>query len=528
MDDSVEAWNIPPGETSELCASRIFRRFPALQTIAFEGWDFDSAHEEASVKDFLNLTVVCAPELEHVSTLVFENCSLITLPVVVGLSWSFRNLKHLIVPSLSKSWDDPVTVRSACVALARLSSLETLVTCQWAHTNESLAELAVLTSLRCLAAGGGNNLTQLGIQSLCKLTNLVDLQLGGLKCSGKDIVSLKLLKKLEVLEISSAPHLGDEVFPVVQTFSKLETLIVWQSPGITCRGLQTLTHLQHLKSIALFIEVDDEGWRALAGHKTLFHLQVRALKLEGEELDPLVSVEEVWLYEVLPGPLRFKALLPNMRLLCTELLHPGALPCLKDHQKLSCLTVNQMYPDPLLLQPSAHSPLSGLPVLPSLTSLELSALWPMTDRDLEALLAHTHLTKLWIYNGSLVSDKGLHSLGSLPRLTSLVLSRFHAATEQGLLGLCRCSGLRYIHFMEVGGLTPDVLRAMLMTVPLEVVSVSGCNGVSKEDCRLLRKEICQSLLADIDWFPRGADRAQHWQQLIQHALRREGEQIDEW
>jgi Leucine-rich repeat (LRR) protein len=82
-------------------------------------------------------------------------------------------------------------------------------------------------------------LTDGGLESVATLTELKELRAGGTSVSARGLVKLKVLSKLERLDLQRCKRVGDDAVPVLSTFAKLRVLDI-KDTAITEQGIAQL------------------------------------------------------------------------------------------------------------------------------------------------------------------------------------------------------------------------------------------------------------------------------------------------
>ncbi len=218
----------------------------------------------------------------------------------------------------------------------------------------------------------------------------------------------------------------DADMPKLRNLNSLETLI-FNTSGITSRGLEHVKHLPRLKRLDLIRSyVAGDGFRVVAEMKRLKTLNVNGI--ENDELAHLSSMTGLTSLTIASklisdAGLEHLAKLKNLETLSITSgpITGAGLVHLKGMDKLRSLVLNDTA--------IGDNGLVHLEELASLRVLQLSDT-NVSDPGMQSLARLTGLTHLYLNNND-ISDKGLENLSGLRQIILLGLTGTHV-TSQGL------------------------------------------------------------------------------------------------
>lgn len=380
--------------------------------------------------------------------------------------------------------------------LTEFTNLRKLDLGPWIERNDQVFLIFKhLTNLSYLNLRGCCRLTdEIGPESLKHLVQLTTLILSHRRFDDKQLESLKDLKELTYLDLSSCLELSDQGLQEIASLNKLEVLNLSQCFEIHDLGIKSLRPLSHLSTLNLYrcSEITDEALEN--GIKFLASLSVLDLtectKITDQGLAALSSL----------------SLLSKLTLdSCRSITYKG-LKALKNLENLTSLNLKwcglqdkdlkglKRYKNlkSLLLEDFKISyGLRYLKNLTTLTTLELSN-FPLntgsnsiSNRAIEAL-PPLHLTTLKLGGNQLLTDEGLRNLAPLTSLTHLDLSLCHGITDQGLKNLYPLSSLTYLSLMICSGITDKGIKKLKQLNQLKSLNLAHCMGITNKGLQKLK------------------------------------------
>lgn len=158
--------------------------------------------------------------------------------------------------------------------LAAFPHLQSLNLYETPLTDEGLANLRPLVSLKHLNLGSCRRITDDGVKHLAPLNNLESLNLGFCRrITDKGFAVLEKFRKLKTLNLSIT-NVRDDRLKTIAAMDELQHLDLDNTP-ITDEGLRHLADMRKLRSLRFVgAAVTDNGIAALHGIKTLRFLNV--------------------------------------------------------------------------------------------------------------------------------------------------------------------------------------------------------------------------------------------------------------
>ncbi len=138
---------------------------------------------------------------------------------------------------------------------------------------------------------GVNRVTDAGLQTICRFTNLEDLSIGGEQITAEGFAQLARLPQLRKLSISHARLDNSLLAQCIGPLKQLRELSIYDCP-ITGDALLGIVHLRNLEELSIDCRgVNDESVPALIGFTGLRSLDIEGTSITDRSLPVLCSLK---------------------------------------------------------------------------------------------------------------------------------------------------------------------------------------------------------------------------------------------
>jgi internalin A len=401
--------------------------------------------------------------------------------------------------------------------LAELADCRSLTYLGLAGTRVSDAGLVHLTKLPLLedlALGvynEGAHITNEGLRTVGKLTNLTSLDLSGTKITGEGLIHLKDLQKLKTLSLDST-DIAENDLAHLAPLQSLERLRLYTKHNTTDVAAAHLARLKSLRDLTDHLYVTDQGVALLASMPNLEDITLNGEQVTDASRDNIAgmkSLKWLWFQECPISDATLEAIgeLPNLEFLTlgqTRVTGDG-FKHLRTTPKLSILSVDfgsdkeqpaaaerphlreignltQLKDLRIGGNELASADLKDLAGLVNLEALHVSI--PVDDDGAATLASFQRLKSLEISDGA-ITDAGLKQLSGLPQLElAQIKGQF---TDEGLLHLANLEKLRHL-WVNSPNVTDAGLLALTRNLPsLQYIQRAKLN-VEREDIAFSDKD----------------------------------------
>ena len=270
-------------------------------------------------------------------------------------------------------------------------------------TEQGMTSLAKLTQLQSLdLMMFSRQKTDLVLASLAKLTQLKFLDLGSCRdITDQGLAALDNLTQLWTLKLRDCEHITDQGLGFLASLTQLQSLSLMGIPGMTYLGLASLAKLTQLQSLVLewCVQINDQGLAYLTSLKELQSLDLALCRrITDQGVASLASLTKLRSLDLTE---------------CVDITDRGvaSLASLSELQSLSLRNCYKI----------TDKSLASLVPLTKLQLLDLSNCPQVTDQGLTFLTPLTQLQTLYLIACEKITDQGIASLTSLPKLEKLYL-----------------------------------------------------------------------------------------------------------
>lgn len=426
------------------------------------------------------------------------------------------NLEEIVLDAFAVNREGFGVGDGAMRVLARLPKLRILRLRLTKITDSGLAELAHCRSLTYLGLAGtrvsdaglihlsklprlenlglgvyneGANITNEGLRTVGRLTNLTWLDLSGTKITGEGLVHLKDLQKLKTLSLDST-DVAENDLAHLAPLQSLEHLRLYTKHNTTDVAAAHLARLKSLRDLTDHLYVTDKGVALLASMPYLEDITLNGEEVTDASRDSIASMKSLkWLWfqecPITDLTLEKIAQLPKLEFLTLgqTRVTGDAFKHLRNTPKLSILAVDfgSVKNQPGLGEPRPH--LREIGTLTQIKDLRISGGGLGSD-DLQVIRGLANLESLELSNGLgneglRVDDEGASILAELPRLKSIEIANGDL-TDAGLKQL---SHLARLEFANIKGNFTD--EGLLHLAKLERLRHLWVNSPNVTDAGLL-------------------------------------------
>eukprot|EP00210_Caulerpa_lentillifera_P007576 g7236.t1 len=377
-----------------------------------------------------------------------------------------------------------------------------------------------------------------GLQSLHGLHQLTQLSLGqhhnliASSITNKCLISLKLMKKIRVLNLAQCVHITDGgLFEISRSLLELEEINLSGCVAVTDTGVHELARIASLRTLELAwcLKISDRGLQSLTNASNLTQLNISGCQLITEfgihQIGVLTNLEMLNLMytgsnqfcqtdeslQMLRGLTKLHTLsLGGMQLQHTRITNQGLKTISKNFPMMSSLSLICLeITNEGIMELTSLSRLETLSLkgcvrvtsgsLQSIGKLvmikELSVVhspwFVFNDESLEALSPLTSIEKLELgntQNGNLLTDYGMAILASFEKLKTLSLSQFHwHFAGSGLGPLTKLQSLTNVDFTGNSYVNDSSLSVIGLISSIQSLQLNKCHRISNIGLKHLMK-----------------------------------------
>jgi F-box and leucine-rich repeat protein 14 len=297
----------------------------------------------------------------------------------------------------------------------------------------------------------GDRLSVAGFETLCELTKLENLQLGGCRdLQGSGMMPVSRLVNLTSLALSGCPQMHDAVLPAIfASMPRLQRLHMRNVRGpVLSNQLCAISTLQELRTLSL----------CQCGNLSTEEL------LSGENL----AIQHEMLKSVCQLPMLESVQLWRDNAVCMSIGDVNALSTLSNIVRLSvnsCKVTNSF--------------LNHVAQLRAIQTLEISDCSRVTDAGIQALSNLSCLQNLDLYETPGVGDVGLAYLSQCSQLLSFRMMS-SAITDASIPVIASWRQLRNLSLEGSHGISNDGVRLLSALINLKILDLAGCKRITDE------------------------------------------------
>lgn len=328
----------------------------------------------------------------------------------------------------------PLTQRGLA-ALEKMTNLRELNISHASFSAEGMKSLTSCAKLEKLDISWNKKLDDDMAAELSRLSHLTELLLYGENLTEKGLTSLGRLTNLETLEFYGDPSkfvFTDAILQAWSNMTKISDLSIPNASRITDRGLDALAQMSGLKNLSLdqTENMTDSGFARLANlHELMFLRLGDCRQLTGDGLKPLADG------------------LPKLLILAlsnADSLEDNDLALLARFPELADLTLGA--------KKITEKGMAHFRSIPKLGLLTLD--FPVTDAQ---LLAMVPIEKLWLLrlDASELTDAGCRTLGEMPNLQRLFMRHCVRLTDKAVDEMVKINTIQWFDLDDYIQLTDD-------------------------------------------------------------------------